>query len=77
MQDGTLMETTNYFGWRLVVDAGIDGYSRLIVFMQCSKNNKANTVAECFIAAVRQFGWPSRTRTDYGKKKRGSRKING
>ena len=55
------------FRWRLVVHAGIDGYSRLIVFMQCSTNNKANTVAECFIAAVRQFGWPSRTRTDYGK----------
>ena len=40
------------FQWQFVVHAGIDGYLRLTVFMQCRKNNKANTVAECFIAAV-------------------------
>ena len=55
------------FRWRFVVHAGIDGYSRMIIFMRCSTNNKANTVAECFIDAVQQFGWPSRTRLDYGK----------
>ncbi len=55
------------FRWRFVVHAGIDGYSRMIVFMRCSTNNKANTVAECFIDAVQQFGWPSRMRLDYGK----------
>ena len=55
------------FRWRFVVHAGIDGYSRLIVFMRCSTNNKASTVANCFIDAVQQFGWPSRTRSDYGK----------
>ena len=35
--------------------------------MRCSTNNKASTVANCFIDAVQQFGWPSRTRSDYGK----------
>jgi hypothetical protein len=55
------------FRWRFVVHGGIDGYSRLIVFMRCSMNNRANTVAESFIDAVQQFGWPSRTRSAYGK----------
>ena len=44
------------FRWRLVVHAGIDGYSRLIVFMNCSTDNKAKTVATCFLSAVHRFG---------------------
>ena len=35
--------------------------------MRCSTNNKASTVANCFIDAVQQFGWPLRSRSDYGK----------
>lgn len=44
----------------------IDGYSRLIVFIKCSDNNRASTVYESFMQAVRQYGLPSRIRCDQG-----------
>ena len=30
--------------WRLVMHGGIDGYSRMIVYLQCTTNNKAESV---------------------------------
>ena len=53
--------------WRFVTHAGIDGYSRLIVFMHCSDNNRSTTVYTHFIKAIRLYGLPSRVRTDQGK----------
>lgn len=53
--------------WRLVTHAGIDGYSRMIVFIHCSDNNKAATVYHHFLEAAREFGLPSRVRSDQGK----------
>ena len=53
--------------WRFVTHCGIDGYSRLIVFMKCSTNNKSSTVLSCFTEAVRRYGIPSRVRTDQGR----------
>ena len=44
----------------------IAGYSRLIVFLKCSNNNRASTVYESFIQAVRHYGLPSRIRCDQG-----------
>ena len=52
--------------WRFVTHGGIDGYSRLIVYMKCSTNNKASTVYSQFLTAVNRFGLPSRVRTDCG-----------
>lgn len=52
--------------WRFVVHAAIDGYSRLVTYIQCSDNNRADTVMECFHRATREFGIPSRVRTDLG-----------
>ena len=46
--------------------AGIDGYSRLIVYIHCSPNNKASTVYNLFLGAVDRFGLPSRVRSDQG-----------
>ena len=46
---------------------GIDGYSRMIVFLKCSTNNRASTVLESFQAAVQEFGLPSRVRSDQGR----------
>ena len=52
--------------WGFVIHGGIDGFSRLIVFLKCSTNNCCETVEECFLSAVEQYEWPSRVRTDNG-----------
>ena len=52
--------------WRLVIHGGIDGYSRMIVFLRANTNNTAATVFELFLGAVEEFGLPSRVRTDKG-----------
>ena len=44
----------------------IDGFSRLITFLQCSNNNSADTVLRLFTAAVRKYRCPRRIRTDHG-----------
>ena len=52
--------------WRMVPHGGIDGYSRLIVYLQCSSNNKSSTVYKLFLEATRHYGLPSRVRSDQG-----------
>ena len=45
---------------------GIDGFSRLCVYLACATNNRANTVKTSFLTATAEFGWPSRVRSDRG-----------
>lgn len=52
--------------WRYVIHGGIDGFSRLIVFLKVATNNRAETVLSSFITAVDEFGLPSRVRMDRG-----------
>ena len=52
--------------WRLVIHGSIDGYSRLITYLQVATNNRASTVLSAFLNAVDEFGLPSRVRTDRG-----------
>lgn len=52
--------------WRLVFHMGIDGFSRLIVFGQCSNNNRSSTVLTLFEKAQDKYGKPLRIRTDEG-----------
>lgn len=52
--------------WRIVIYSGIDGYSRLPVYLRASTNNRADTVLQCFLDAVRSLGLPSRVRCDRG-----------
>ena len=52
--------------WRLVVHAGVDGFSRMIVFAKCSDNNRAATVLESFLDGVSAFGSPMCVRSDNG-----------
>lgn len=52
--------------WRIVIHGGIDGFSRMIVFLQASNNNRSSTVMEQFVQAVDQFDVPSRVRCDHG-----------
>lgn len=52
--------------WRFVTHGGIDGHSRLIVYLRCSTNNRAATVLTNFRHAVQLYGLPSRVRSDQG-----------
>lgn len=52
--------------YRIVIHGGIDGYSRLVVFLKASTNNKAATVFSYFQEALQQYNLPSRVRSDLG-----------
>ncbi|XP_062314066.1 uncharacterized protein LOC134018197 isoform X2 [Osmerus eperlanus] len=52
--------------WRIVVHGGIDGFSRLIVYLNAATNNRASTVLDCFRQAIHLYGVPSRVRSDKG-----------
>lgn len=52
--------------WRIVVHGGIDGFSRIPVYLAASTNNRAETVLEHFLEAVATYGLPSRVRADKG-----------
>lgn len=52
--------------WRFVIHGGIDGYSRMVVYLKCSTNNRSATVMTEFYEATKRFGVPSRVRSDKG-----------
>ncbi len=52
--------------WRFPVHGAIDGYSRLITYLECSTNNRAATVLRHFTNAIRVCGCPLRVRSDFG-----------
>lgn len=54
--------------WSLVVHGCIDGFSRRIIYLQCSTNNLSETVLALFLNATEDDGglWPSRIRVDRG-----------
>ena len=52
--------------WRFVIHGAIDGFSRTIMYLNCSNNNRATTVLDLFVNAVSQFSLPDRIRSDHG-----------
>lgn len=52
--------------WRFVVVGGIDGFSRRVMFLKCCDNNKSETVHQCFLSGVSEYGIPNRVRSDKG-----------
>ena len=49
-----------------MIHGGIDGFSRLLVFLRASSNNRKETVLEQFVGATNMYGIPSRVRVDNG-----------
>ena len=52
--------------WHLIIAGGIDGFSRMVMFLKCVDNNKAETLLQCFLAGVENYGIPERVRSDKG-----------
>ena len=52
--------------WKFVVHGGIEGFSRLCLYLACATNNRATTVKDNFLSATVEFAWPSRVRSDHG-----------
>ena len=52
--------------YRLVIHGGIDGFSRMVVYLKASGNNRAETVLSSFQEAVHKYNLPSRVRSDLG-----------
>ena len=45
---------------------GIDGFSRIVVFLRCSDNNRAYSMLSAFTSGVEEYGLPECVRTDMG-----------
>ena len=54
------------FRWRMVTHGGIDGNTRIPVYLKCSDNNHAEIVLKHFEGAIQEYGLPSRVRSDRG-----------
>lgn len=54
--------TFSHCRWRIIIHGGIDGFSRLIVYLNAATNNRAATVLDGFLSSVGQYGIPSRVR---------------
>jgi hypothetical protein len=52
--------------WKIYVHCGVDAYSRRIMFIGASNNNRASTVKHLFIEATQLNGIPGRVRMDCG-----------
>ena len=46
--------------WGFVIHGCVDGYSRCVMFLRCSTNNRAETVHNLFINATEEHGLPPR-----------------
>ena len=40
------------YRWKFVIHGCIDGHTRVITYLQCADNNRADTVFHCFRGAV-------------------------
>ena len=58
----------NLIRWNLVIHGGIDGFTRIPVYLGCAHNYRAETVFGLFIKAVEEYGLyiRSRVRLDMG-----------
>ena len=43
--------------WRFVTHGGIDGFSRTIMYLRCSGNDRALTVLHAFVGGITTYGY--------------------
>ena len=55
-----------FIRWHILIHGGVDGYSRVPVYLNVSDNNCSATVIKLFMKAVTRYGVPSRVRADNG-----------
>lgn len=58
--------TAIFFESHSLMLTGIDGYSHMVTYIGRSNNKRADTVLQLFVRAVREYGYPSRVRSDHG-----------
>ena len=49
----------------MIINAGVDGFSRLITFIRCANNNLASTILEAFLQGVSIYGLPKAVWSDH------------
>lgn len=52
--------------WKIVIHAFIDGFSRYLLGIRASNNNRGETVLDLFEGICFIYGYPSRVRGDHG-----------
>lgn len=57
---------TGLIHYKIVIHAFIDGFSRYVMGIRASNNNRATTVLELFEDITQEHGYPSRVRGDHG-----------
>ena len=55
--------------WYLIIFEATDGYSRLLLSLECISKNKTPTVLACFLKGLHTCGLSRRVRSDKGRKK--------
>ena len=55
-----------FIRWRIVIHGCINGYSKKVIYIHASDNNRANTVLNLFLESTTELDWPSRVRSDKG-----------
>lgn len=61
--------------WGFYVHGCVDGFSRLIVYLNVSSNKRALTVTKMFKQATGELGAPSQVRGDFGTENNGVEKL--
>ena len=55
-----------FIRWRFVLHGAVDGFSRTIIYLCCTDNNRAQTVLRYFQQGVLDYGLPDYVRSDHG-----------
>jgi len=61
-----LDSTHKLIHWRLITSGCVDGFSRKVIWLKCSDNNRADTTYNYFLTAIEEHQCPFQVRGDKG-----------